>query len=307
MSKIQDALKRIQASAAPARQPSSSKPPPESSEPVPVLGQLAEEVDDTGIRIIPDDGGLVAVDQQALRREGYLASELQERDIADQYRLIKRPLLDNAAGRGGFQAEDANLIMVTSSLPADGKTFTCINLALSMAREKDTSVLLVDADIAKPHISALFGVADQHGLIDLLKDKSLSSAELLVRTDVPGLSLLPAGSPDEHATELLASRRMKNIVHELSTQFPDRVVIFDSPPLLVTSESRVLADAVGQIAMVVRAGKTPQQAVLEAIDSLDEAKALNLVLNESSSGAVTDGYGTYGAYGGSMRESSAPK
>ncbi len=298
MSKIQDALRKIQSDRPKAAATTELEVVPEDSavSQTGVLGQLTEELDDTGIRITPDDGGLVLVDRDALRFEGYLAPEDQERQLADQYRFIKRPLLENAAGRGAHQSDDCNLIMITSSLPGDGKTFTCINLALSMALEKDTSVLLVDADVAKPHVSDLFGIVDRPGLIELLKSDRHDAAELVMRTDVPGLRLLPAGKRDEHATELLASRRMTTVIHELSRTYPDRVVIFDSPPLLVTSEARVLASSVGQIALVVRAGKTPQKAVLEAIAGLDESKAINLILNEVD-GGLAENYGHYGSYG----------
>lgn len=301
MSKIQDALRKIQA----RPEPQEEKSAPDSlrvadgdadhaSDSTGVLGRVSEELDDTGIRILPDDGGLVNVDRAALRAEGYLAPEDQERRLADQYRFIKRPLLDNAFGSGADQAEHANLIMLTSALPGDGKTFNCINLALSMALEKDTSVLLVDADVAKPHISSLFGVDEQPGLIELLKDDNFSVTKAIMRTDVPGLRILPAGRPDEHATELLASRRMAKIVHELACTYSDRVVIFDSPPLLVTSEAQVLSSSMGQIAIVVRAGKTPQRAVIDALESLDKTKAINVILNESAGAGPVGGYGTYG-------------
>lgn len=295
MSKIQEALRKIQADgSAKAKPQPAPEPEPVDIESTGTLGKIARELDDTGVLIQPEDGGLIVIDRDALRAEGYLAPRNQERRLADQYRFIKRPLLDNAAGRGAYRADDARRIMVTSALPGDGKTFNCINLALSMALEKDTSVLLVDADVAKPHISDLFGVADQSGLIELLKDDSISTGSLVMRTDVPGLRILPAGCPDEHATELLASRRMEQVVDELSQTYTDRIVIFDSPPLLITSEARVLASSMGQIAMVVRAGKTPQRAVIGALESLDESKAVNLILNEADSSTTTDGYGVYG-------------
>ena len=215
--------------------------------------------------------------------------------MADEYRLIKRPLLDNAYGKGAYQAKDAKLIMVAGALPGDGKTSNCVNLALSMAVERDTSVLLVDADVAKPHISELFGVRDEMGLIDLLGNRDLQVSDVAIDTDVPGLSILPAGHYDEHATELLASRRMEELVSGLSERYPDKVVIFDSPPLLPTSEARVLASLMGQIVVVVCAGHTPRNAVVEAVGTLDPEKAINVILCQTSSGFGGAEYGRYGS------------
>ncbi len=289
MSKIQEALRKMQDQAAAVVDTDR----PQRAEDRPSVGKLVDERGETGIRIKPGDGRLVTVDHEMLRESGYLAPLEQERHIEEQYRILKRPLLDNASGRGAYMGEDANLIMVTSALPGDGKTFNCINLALSMAIEKDVSVLLVDADIAKPRISQLFGIDDQPGLTDLLKDKSRDVDKVVMRTDISGLRIMPAGCPDEHATELLASRRMGKVIDVLSKSYSDRIVIFDSPPILVTSEARVLASFMGQIAMVVCAGGTPQQAVLEALESIDDSKAISLILNQSASGLGSASYGAY--------------
>jgi len=301
VSKIQDALKKIQSRDNPPAKTvireelSRVKENSESREsPVTKIGHVVDELDATGVRIRPEDGGLITVDRDLLREAGYLAPLDQERSLADQYRLLKRPLLSNAFGKGRAVTEDANLVTVTSALPGDGKTFNCINLALSMAIEKDVSVLLVDADVAKPHISKLFGVENQPGLIDLLKDDSAAVDATIMRTDIPGLRILPAGSADEYATELLASRRMREVVDNLSKSYADRIVLFDSPPLLATSEASVLASLMGQIVVLVCAGKTPRQAVLAALDSLDETKAINLILNQSNSDEGTAAYGSYG-------------
>ena len=236
----------------------------------------------------------IRINLDLLKRHGFLPPEDQQRRLAEQYRRIKRPLLDNASARQAHKEPDANLILVTSALPGDGKTFNCINLALSIAVEKDTSVLLVDGDVAKPHISTLFGISKEPGLINLLDDESLRIDDVVLPTDIGGLSILPAGQKNEHATELLASRRMEAVVTALSNASPDRVVIFDSSPLLATSDARVLANLMGQIVVIVCAGQTPQHALLEALDGLDESKAINLVLNQASSGSGAESYGYYG-------------
>ena len=288
MSKIQDALQKIQ-SAGNARAPKEVSTG-DTSQVAAIVLQPATDHDD----LATYDGRLVEVDRSLLREAGLLAPEDQERFIADQYRIIKRPLLDLASGKAADNPEHANLIMIASALPGDGKTFNAINIALSMATEKDTSVLLVDADVAKPHISDLFGLEDEPGLIDVLVDKTIKLSDVIVRSNVPGLSFLPAGRRDEHATELLASRRMARVVTELSEAVPNRIVIFDSPPLLVTSEARVLADRMAQIVLVVCAGKTHQQAVRSTIDSLDSDKAITMVLNQAGTSFSDAAYGSYG-------------
>ena len=291
MSKIQDALKKIQSTQAGSRAAGTATKPVVSEQ----FGTLTHVALDLESAARTDDTRLVVVDRELLRANGLLAPEDQARHMADQYRLIKRPILENvqkAADLGG--ADSMNLIMVASALPGDGKTFNCINLALSIASERDTSVLLVDADVAKPHISNLLGIADQPGLIDLLTSDEYKVRDAIIRTDVPGLSVLPAGQVNAHATELLASKRTSRVLAELSALKASRVVIFDSPPILATAESRVIGSRMGQIMMIVRAGHTPQHAVLEALNSLDQSKAINLVLNQAAEGFGAESYGVSG-------------
>jgi len=216
-----------------------------------------------------------------------------------QFRQIKRPLVANALGRGTPQLPNGQLIMLASALPGDGKTFTSVNLALSLAMEKDVRILLVDADVAKPHISKIFGVEGEPGLLDVLRDEHVDVESVIMSTDVPGLSILPAGRASETATELLASPRMEAVVARLGSIDAMRIVLFDSPPLLLTTESRALAGQVGQIVLVVAAGVTPQQAVLDALELLGERKSIGLVLNQSEEGEQA-GYHRY--YGSGTKE-----
>jgi Mrp family chromosome partitioning ATPase len=172
-----------------------------------------------------------------------------------------------------------------------------LNLALSIAREKDLEVVLIDADAAKSTLSGIFDLKEAPGLLNALADDVLDVESLILPTDVKGLSFLPAGqrTEDDAATELLASARMEEVVARIGARGP-RIALFDSPPLLVTNEARVLASLVGQVLLVVRAGVTPQQAVLEAIRYVDDEKPLGLVLNQSKGHAPGSYYG-YGAYG----------
>jgi exopolysaccharide/PEP-CTERM locus tyrosine autokinase len=255
-------------------------------------------------------GPAVEIDLQGLRSAGYLPEEDRKRQFADHYRQIKRPIIDKALAGATPGGMDPRLIMVTSALPGDGKTFTSVNLALSIARERDISVLLVDADVLKPHVSKIFSITTQAGLTDLLLDETRRVESLVLPTNIRGLSLLPAGRPAEGGAELFASQRMRQLLANLLASHPRRLVLLDSPPLLLTSESRALVPVVGQVVLVVRAGQTPLSAVRDAIGLFSKEQA-GLVLNHSESAYSESYYGYYGNYGdrtsGADREGPAPK
>jgi exopolysaccharide/PEP-CTERM locus tyrosine autokinase len=240
----------------------------------------------------------VQIDTEELRSLGYLPPA-QEQRFVDQYRAIKRPILKNAGSDTHGGVELGNVLLVTSALAGEGKTFTCLNFCLSVAQEQDWSVVLVDGDNAKSHISRLFGAEQELGLVDALRDPNIALQSLIMPTNLPRFAFLPAGRRDEHAAELLASRRMSMICEQLSAQDSRRMIVFDSAPLLLNSESPVLAAQAGQVLMVVRAGHTPQKAVLAAREKLDPARAINLVLNQARFGstAVSSDYGGYATYG----------
>ena len=214
----------------------------------------------------------------------------------EEFRRIKRPLLMHVRGEGATVVEHANMIMVTSALPGEGKTFTSINLAMSIAMEMDKTVLLIDADVAKPDITNRLGVEAEKGLIDVLIDDGLTLPEVMLRTNIPKLTLLPSGNHHIRSTELLASDRMRELTLELSNRYPDRVIIIDSPPLLLTSEARVLAGLVGQVVLVTEESKTPQHAVKEAVEMLDENEIVGIVMNKGTHKKEGEGFGGYGYY-----------
>lgn len=238
----------------------------------------------------------IVLNYPGLRLSGLVAPEGHERRLSREYREIKRPLIAAAFGKGVPRLPNGRMIMIASALPGEGKSFTSVNLALSMALEKNISVVLVDADVPKPHLSRAFGVADEPGLLDALREESRDVESLIVPTNQRGLSLLPVGTHVETATELLASSRMEQIVASLGHRDPNRIVLFDSPPLLLTSESRALAASMGQIVIVVRAESTLRQAVYDAIGCVGEGKSVGLILNQSESAPANVYYG-YGEYG----------
>jgi protein-tyrosine kinase len=290
MSLVERALKKLQESR--------GNTPPAASLPVQQRGAAAPTAAApaaaTRAEPLPRSSRVVTIDRASLRALELLPAETEERRLKQEYRQIKRPLIANALGRGVPELANGHVILVSSALPGDGKTFTTINLAFSMALEKDVSVLLVDADVAKRHVSRVMGIADEPGLLDVLRDDSVDVESKIIDTDTPGLSLLPAGRTSATATEYLASARMESVVKQLVANDPNRIVLVDSPPLLLTSESRALAGVCGQIVLVVRAGATPQQAVLEALQMLGEGRSIGLVLNGGSDENRSAYYGYYG-------------
>lgn len=230
-----------------------------------------------------------------LRVTDVVVNEQLTPQIAEEFRRIKRPLLANAYGKGALQVDRGNLIMVTSSLPGEGKSRTSLNLAHSIAREPDHTVLLIDADAAKAQISRMYGLENKQGLTNILSER-LNPEELIWATASTGVSVLPVGGRHSQSTELLNSQQMEQLVAWLAQRDPNRIIIFDAPPLLATNEPQVVARLVGQIVLVVEAGRTPQHAVKEALSGLDPTKAIGLVLNKSQYSVGGDYYGHY--YGG---------
>ncbi len=226
----------------------------------------------------------------SLHGENYSAS------IAEEFRMIKRPLLDNAFDKA---VRNGNLIMVTSSLPGEGKTFCSVNLAMSIAMEMNRTVLLVDADVLKPSVLHHLGITADRGLMDLVQEKGVKVSDVLIRTNIENLTILPPGRHHKRATELLASNVMAGLLEDMAQRYPDRIILFDSPPLLVTTEASVLASHMGQIVMVVEAEKTPQPALKEALSLIESCDIVGLVLNKTPyiPGFEYYGYGYGYGYG----------
>ncbi|MGZ8161476.1 MAG: XrtA-associated tyrosine autokinase [Methylobacter sp.] len=213
----------------------------------------------------------------------------------EEYRNIKRPLVSNAFGEGSAGIDRSNLILITSSVPGEGKTFTAINLALSIATERDKKVLLIDADVARPSISKTLGIKSSPGLIEYLEGQDVEFSDIVLKTNMPGLRVIPAGKRHKHSTELLSSNRMILLAKQLSNRYPDRIVIFDSPPLLAATQGEILARLVGQVVLVIEAETTLQSMVMESVNKLASCDVVLAVLNKSKVG-MEAGYYRYGQY-----------
>jgi protein-tyrosine kinase len=239
---------------------------------------------------------LVELNLNAIAASGLLIPSQTSSLLASEYRVIKRPLLANAMGKGTSPIHNGNLIMVTSALPGEGKSFTAINLAISIAMEMDNTVMLVDADVARPTVLSMLGLQPTEGLLDVVTANSLDISGVLLRTNIEKLSILPSGTQHQRATELLASDAMIRLLDDMAKRYPDRIIIFDSPPLLATTEARALATHMGQIVVVVQAGETSQGAVKEALSTIAACPLKLMVLNQATQ-SVSERYGYGYAYG----------
>lgn len=234
----------------------------------------------------------VRLDLEALRIRGMVVPAGAPTRTSQEFRVIKRPLLANAFGRAGTTpVENGRRIMVSSALPGEGKSYCSVNLALSIAAERDHGVILIDADVAKPSIPRELGIQTEKGLMDWLLGEERDLTALVLPTNVENLSILPAGHQHEQATELLASEAMERMLTQLSERYPDRILIFDSPPLLATTESRVLSSYMGQIVMVVESGRTPRDAVAQALTMIESNEVVGIVLNKAREHEKASGYG----------------
>ena len=238
----------------------------------------------------------VEVDLNALARSGFIRPDAPRSQLADEYRVIKRPLIDNAMGKSAAPIKDGNLIMITSALPGEGKTFTAANLAMSIAMELDHTVMLVDADVARPSLLNKLGLPNARGLLDVLVNDSIDLSQVLLKTNVEKLTILPSGTQHVRATELLASEAMARLLEEMATRYSDRIIIFDSPPLLVTTEARTLASHMGQVVMVVKAEGTTLSDVKHALATI-EACPIKLMLLNQAAVSRQDAYGYGYGYG----------
>ena len=267
--------------------------PPASAQPAALAGSLQE----VAARPAPLDEPRqrVDIDLATLEKAGYLVPGVSRSRLMDEFRGLKRPLLGNAVGGRSREAVPrGNLIMITSSLPGEGKTFVSLNLALSLAMQPDYRVLLVDADSTRRVLTQRLGLGDgRRGLIDLLGDEQLDLADVELATNVDRLSVLPAGAAGELATELFSGQEMSSLLDRLAAPPVRRIVIFDAPPLLHAVEARVLAPQMGQVVLTVQAGRTPRGSVQNALGLLEECPLVMTVLNQARTPSPSSPYGYY--------------
>ncbi len=238
----------------------------------------------------------INIDLDSLSKRNFVAKATERKLIYEEYRVIKRKLINNAFGPLSSSLKNPNLILVSSSRPGEGKTFTSVNLALSIALEQDKTVLLVDADVLRPNVSRTLEISVPRGLTDYLSSDSVDVTDIMYSTNVERLKLIAAGKPHHLSTELLASDKMAALVDEFASRYPDRIVIFDAPPLLGVNETSVLAGMCGQAVIVLEENKTKLNELEKAISMLPPDLATGFVINKAHySRDKGYGYG-YGYY-----------
>ena len=234
------------------------------------------------------------IDRALLAAQGCIDPDGKVSGLSEEYRIVKREIIrsiDGTAGRPPIPR--GHRVLVASANPGDGKSFTAINLALSLAAETDHEVLLVDADFAKPSVVKMLGLEDGPGLMDVLADASLSLSDCIIQTDLAGLKVLPAGRATNRDTELIASARTESVLAQLEAGAPGRIVIFDSPPVLAASPASVLAAHVGQLILVVRADVTTEASLRDAVGLLASCPHIQLLLNGVKFSPGGRRFGTY--------------
>ncbi|WP_371195037.1 XrtA-associated tyrosine autokinase [Glaciecola sp. SC05] len=268
-----------------------------TDEPIEILASSTEVPSSVKSDAEDDPARYIEIDLERLEKLGFVTLTNARRQINEEYREIKRKLIQNAFGPLSKTLPNANIIMVSSARPSEGKTFSAVNLALSIAAEQDKTVLLVDADVLKPNVLRTLDVDARQGLMDYLLGETDNISNVIYRTNVPKLRIIPAGSSHHLSTELLASGIMNETVNEFSTRYKDRVVIIDTPPIIGINESAILASFAGQAVIVVEEGKSKLHDIQQSVERLNPDMAIGFLVNKSIANSETGGYYGYSYYG----------
>jgi receptor protein-tyrosine kinase len=226
--------------------------------------------------------GTFSLPYRELEAEGLVEPAGKRNQLSEEYRAIKRPILSAIENAKDSGLEHGNIVMVTSSVSGEGKTFSAINLAISIAMERDRTVLLVDGDVTNPSAGEKLGFhRTQPGLTDVLLDNFVNVNDVICQSDIPNLRFMPAGTATQNVTELLSSRDMQFMIENLSERYKDQVIIFDSAPMLMTSEASIVADLAGQIVFVVGAETTTQGMVSDSLKMIKDHSRVGFLLNKT--------------------------
>jgi len=267
----------------------------------PIAPPLVPQMDTPGAKATSQASSrTITLDRNRLRAAHVIDWTGARTQLSEELRVIKRQLLRQAFPSPGAARAGANLVMITSARPGEGKTFTSLNLALGIATEPGRHVLLVDADTSRQGVGEVIGLGDQRGLLDVLSGNERELSQVMLRTDIPNFALVPAGVARDDAAELLAGSRMAALLREMSLRYSDRIILIDAPPCLVSSDPLILAGVVGQVLMVIEAERTQRDEIAFALEMVKECQNVSLILNKVQ---VTNdvSLGLYGSYYGFVR------
>ena len=277
-----------------AQLPARVEQPVPAKETLPVRAAPSEVTVQQGFEPVAFHGEAHPIDRKGLREHGFIVPDSPVSALLEEFRIVKRQIIAAARERG---TAASRRVLVCSPHPGEGKTFCSVNLALSMANERDTEILLVDADFAKPSILSTLGLPKGPGFMDCLADPDLLPEEQVIGTDVPGLWVMPAGNLTNADSEYLASKRTAEVLDRLTMGAPNRMVIFDTPPALAASPAAELAKHVGQAMLVARADSTGQSALEDAYQLLSACPDIKLLLNATNFSPSGRAFGSYYGYG----------
>jgi len=239
-------------------------------------------------------GNELILDRGRLAGYGITIPSSERSRTVEEFRLVKRNLMGAWTQGDALGPGQSRVVLVTSARPGEGKTFTAINLALAFASERDVKALLVDIDTQHPLLPSILGIRVDKGIVDVLTGE-LELSDVLLPTNIPNLTILPAGRGGPHVPELFSSGRMAELMTELARRFPDHVIILDTPPCLASSDAAALAPLVGQIVFIVEAHRTQQEEIETALGVLGGCPRISLLLNKTDT-LASEHFGSYGYY-----------
>jgi protein-tyrosine kinase len=244
--------------------------------------------------LMPGDeaAGQPFVDMTSLFRAGMIDWNRVRSRVSEEFRLVQRQIVRTAFTAAGAEPGFSNLLMITSSIPGEGKSFTALNLAACIARQRDHHVLLIDIDSKRDSFCMALGLGDSPGLLDLAANPELEATQVMARTAIENLSVLPIGIERDLGPELFASKQMTKLIQAIGRRYADRLIVLDAPPTLSTSDPAALAPIVGQVLFVVEAERTQREEVVSSLDLLQACPTITLLLNKVQ---VQTRY-TFGAY-----------
>ena len=235
----------------------------------------------------------VEIDLERLEDQGFLTPKCRNKRLAEELRVIKRRVLMNAVDLARKRVDTSGVVLVTSAMPGEGKTFLAVNLAISIAMEIDRTALLIDADTAKAKLTRVLGLRSYGGLADVISGGEPDLHKVLLSTNIGRLKILPAGTRRAEMAEYVGSRRTELLIKELALRYPDRIVVVDSPPLLATVEACSLVRMVEQVVVVVETERTKRSDLITALNLLEPSKTIGLVLNKTNEREETKYYESY--------------